>query len=58
MEIITGGARTYVYGVAERLPVPAGYVAIIGDRGDLLCICKNDVELIKLSIFSHGEEDL
>mgnify|MGYP001570439729 CR=1 FL=1 len=36
--------------------IPAGEVGI-ADRRGLLCICKNDPELIRLSIFSHTEEE-
>ena len=55
-EIIIGGNGITVYGIRGQHPVYAGEVAIIGERGCLLCICKNDPELIKLSIFSHSKE--
>lgn len=36
----------------QYIPIPAGSVGIADSRG-LLCICKNDAELIRLSIFSR-----
>ena len=58
-----GNNQIYEEGDIVSLPsgdciaIAPGEVGIAMGHG-LTCICKDDAELIELSIFSHGEEGL